>query len=656
MWIFEKGIDRTTAKEIVQRRVEISEEAKAVLSASLRTFFFMGDEDDLHMELLLNAMERKEVSAGTMLIKEDEEGDEMYVVETGELSVAIGDRFVRELGPGKIVGELALLYNAPRSATVQCKTDCVVWVLRRDLFKLVQARSSSASISQRLTWMMNAPYLSKVDRMDLTRLAGTLGSLTFQAGEIICKAGEPLSYVYLVEKGQLFAHDSPTQFQTELRKSSDKTQNGVQFLLAQGSMFGLDALAARIKFGQSAEPLATHTIECITPVRLSYFSMEMMERITGPLSSLFDPSGAVTRRSTLGLHMMGTSSRSLLEMSEEDFVTRGFLGHGSFGVVTLEEHVTGTVHGKLFAVKRMSKSAVLEGGQLRHVLDEKRLLSEVDCPFIVKIFGSYQTRDSLVLVTEFLSGGDLWSVIYEADHGPTAGHAGIAVEWARFYMVGIISALAHLHNRTIAYRDLKPENVLLDSQGYPRLIDFGFAKKIPYVVESNGQSQICVKSYTLCGTPEYLAPEFIFNSGHDHTVDLWAVGVLFYEMIMGRTPFAPADADDMTALFGNIAHVHRGGLVLPQELSTKCGEGCAIPDLLLKLLNANPTQRLGDKAKGTSDILCVPPFSEIDVESITQRTATPPFMPAPYDEKAPHKSMSFKLKSFDGDQSLFDAF
>lgn len=90
--------------------------------------------------------------------------------------------------------------------------------------------------------------------------------------------------------------------------------------------------------------------------------------------------------------------------------------------------------------------------------------------------------------------------------------------------------------------------------------------------------------------------------------------VLFYEMIMGRTPFAPADPDDMTALFGNIAHVHRGGLILPQEMYTKCGEGSAIPDMLLKLLNANPTQRLGDKAKGTGDILTVLPFSDLDIE------------------------------------------
>jgi len=193
-----------------------------------------------------------------------------------------------------------------------------------------------------------------------------------------------------------------------------------------------------------------------------------MERITGPLSSLFDPSGAVTRRSTLGLTNV-SSSRSLLEMSEDDFVTRGFLGHGSFGVVTLDEHVTGTVHGKLFAVKRMSKAAVLDGGQLRHVMDEKKLLSEVDCLFIVKIFGTYQTHDSLVLVTEFLTGGDLWSIIYEAREGPAERSAGILVDWARFYMVGIISALSYLHSRAIAYRDLKPENVLLDDRGYPRV-------------------------------------------------------------------------------------------------------------------------------------------------------------------------------------------
>ena len=123
----------------------------------------------------------------------------------------------------------------------------------------------------------------------------------------------------------------------------------------------------------------------------------------------------------------------------------------------------------------------------------------------------------------------------------------------------------------IVFRDLKPENIMLDNTGYLRVIDFGFAKKVPYTSTdpNTGEVKVHAKTYTLCGTPEYLSPELIFNLGHDQSSDLWALGVLIYEMVMASTPFAPKKADNVTELFTNIAMVTKSGLHLSSRLDNK---------------------------------------------------------------------------------------
>ena len=166
------------------------------------------------------------------------------------------------------------------------------------------------------------------------------------------------------------------------------------------------------------------------------------------------------------------------------------------------------------------------------------------------------------------------------------------------------NSLTHLHATGIVFRDLKPENIMLDNTGYLRVIDFGFAKKVPYTSEdpNTGEVKVHAKTYTLCGTPEYLSPELIFNLGHDQSSDLWALGVLIYEMVMASTPFAPKKADNVTELFTNIAMVTKSGLHLSSRLDNKTRdpEVRSIISQLLKAGQSKSPVKLNPPVKSSS--------------------------------------------------------
>ena len=204
--------------------------------------------------------------------------------------------------------------------------------------------------------------------------------------------------------------------------------------------------------------------------------------------------------------------------------------------------------------------------QVTNVLNEKSLMMLCNHPFVLKLYATYMDKDRLYLLLEFIQGGELFSVL----HTPSAD--GVPEAHAKFYGGGVCSALAFVHEKNIAYRDLKPENIMLDSKGYPKVVDFGFAKIVSR------------KTYTLCGTPEYLAPEIVLGRGHNKCVDWWAFGVLVYEMIAGYSPFADPVGMDQVVICKNIIN---GKLVFPKRFARDA------QDLVKKLLNRNPVDRLG---------------------------------------------------------------
>ncbi|QYS98971.1 cAMP dependent protein kinase, protein kinase A, catalytic subunit [Trichoderma simmonsii] len=179
-----------------------------------------------------------------------------------------------------------------------------------------------------------------------------------------------------------------------------------------------------------------------------------------------------------------------------DFEILRTLGTGSFGRV----HLVQSKHNQRFyAVKVLKKAQVVKMKQVEHTNDERRMLSDVKHPFLITLWGTFQDWKNLYMVMDFVEGGELFSLLRKSGRFPNPV--------AKFYAAEATLALEYLHSKNIIYRDLKPENLLLDRHGHLKITDFGFAKRVPD------------KTWTLCGTPDYLAPEVVSNKGYNKSVD-----------------------------------------------------------------------------------------------------------------------------------------
>ena len=246
------------------------------------------------------------------------------------------------------------------------------------------------------------------------------------------------------------------------------------------------------------------------------------------------------------------------------------LGSGTFGRVSLVREKTSKL---VYALKVMLKTEIVAHKQQQNVINEKNIMMQCNHPFILRLYQTFRDQRKLYMLLEFVQGGELFAVVH------TTKTDGIPDAQAKFYAAGIILALGYLHKKDVAYRDLKPENCLIDAQGYPKLIDFGFAKVLL------GSA----KTYTLCGTPEYLAPELVLGRGHNRAVDYWAFGILVYEMQAGFSPFSDAQGSDQVVICRNIVN---GRLSFPRNFNTDC------KDLVKRLLVREIQNRLGNQVKG----------------------------------------------------------
>ena len=294
---------------------------------------------------------------------------------------------------------------------------------------------------------------------------------------------------------------------------------------------------------------------------------------------------------------------------------------------------------KVFALKVLKKVDVIKLKQVEHVRNERNVLAAVaGHPFITTLVTSFADTTSLYMLLDYTPGGEIFSYLRRARRFPFAT--------VQFYAAEITLILAYLHDiQHVAYRDLKPENILLDAEGHLKLVDFGFAKYLPPtppqangtngdpLADSDSNNNVpevpahgAGVTYTLCGTPEYLAPEVIRNSGHGVAVDWWALGILVYEMLIGQPPFW--DQNPMRIyeqiVAGHIrfptshpSHGHRHSLHVPRSAR----------DFILALCKTDPTQRLGHIAGGSKRVMEHWFFDGVDWDEIYYRRRRGPIIP-----------------------------
>ena len=217
------------------------------------------------------------------------------------------------------------------------------------------------------------------------------------------------------------------------------------------------------------------------------------------------------------LYRRGTADKA----SFDDFEMIRIIGQGAFGKVYLV-HCNKT--GKYYAMKCIRKDLIIKHNAIDNIESEKHILNQVNHPFIVGMDYVFQKAYRIYFVMDYIQGGELKKHLTQRTR--------FGDFQAKFYCAQIAIALGYLHKSGVIYRDLKPENILLDKDGYIKLADFGLAK-----IVSEGDRE----SNSFCGTPEYLSPEMIDGSGHDHTLDWWALGIITYEMLIGIPPFFSQD-------------------------------------------------------------------------------------------------------------------
>ena len=557
---------------------------------SLPTFASL---DEREVFDVLAAFEFRKYKKGDTIIKKGAIEDQFYFIKKGQCIVLDDIKkptkiMTRVKGHGSF-GELALLSDEPRSAWVLAESDVEVYSLRslefNRLVKLVKEQSTKEHMVHVLALI---DLLSVLTLSDFKLLSEALVQEPFQGGDKVIQEGDKNNKLYIVSRGEFL-----------LTRSISDGKSTERVRLLPGNYFGERALLGPETCNYS-----------VTASRLSevcMISRHVFEQYCGNLTQLLQVAIKKSEEET-----------KLVQLEREDFFEKGIIGRGSFGSVRLVQE---KISKKWYAMKCLIKKDIVNKNHQKNLKQEIQIMNLLEHEMVIRLKKKWQDERFIYLLTDVCSGGELYDEMKK--------HGKFEESRCKFYAACIVSVLAHMRERKIVYRDLKPENVLITSDGYLKLIDFGFAKKL----------EVGEKAHSFCGTPDYIAPEVLLNEGYNYCVDIWGLGVLVYEMIAGRTPFRLVPNSSNKVIMKNIVNkkVSYSG-----ETFSKVSPECV--DFMKNCLKKEQLFRLG--AKDVNEMKEHPWFNDYGQHgwnALERKLIKPPFIPQDTDpQKIPVKSAKAK--------------
>eukprot|EP01038_Epipyxis_sp_PR26KG_P013978 gene13978-18747_t len=618
---------------------------------------------DSNLEKLVDVMVLKTYKIHDKIIRQGDVGDCFYMIYSGRVSItqtstngftgSISE--IAKIGPGCYFGELALIEDAPRKASVTAiekEVQCYV-IDRTNFLTLFGSMNMLVNESIGIKVLKNVKLLETLSEKQLITISRSLTSKDYAADDVILQQGDIGDSFFLIASGEV----------------SVTVNHIVVATLQSGSFFGEMSLLSNEK--RSA------TVAAITETKCLVLSRADFNNLLGPLDELIKAESK--RRSdminskrnsanngglliskfanmfsspkrdstTLGVNKSNNAlfanTNNLFDLDHLDKVK--VLAKGTFSTVYLVRDIMSSTR-KLYAMKVIHKERLRLKGMEETVFRERDLLlTVIDSPFSVALYATLQDSKSLCMIQQYIPGGDMWTYLYVTSLGSNSplrsrgtmasskslNHSmnsnismspvnrGLSIASAQYYFANVLTALNHIHDQEIIHRDLKPENILIDAQGYIKLCDFGCAKKL-----FTGSY-----TYTLCGTPEYISPEILLCKGSNRAVDFWQLGILLYELLTRTTPFYH---ENISMIFTNILDVEES---LKVALLSSNLDNFA-RNLITGLLSANPNLRPGMLHSGLDDIWNHSFMKGITAEQILRKDASiiPPYIPYLLDDES----------------------
>ena len=648
-----------------------------------------------------NMMKEVEFPAGTTIIAAGTKGTTMYFIKSGKITINKVTRGEAESVvldtqvAGDYFGETALLNEGEdvgtRTADCIASEPTVCYTLERaDVLRLLGPLQDLMTIKSKAQALNHVELLhSTTTESQREKIASLMEKKHYKLGEQIIKQGEPGDEFFIIADGEVkFTRvqenmDALSEAESLNGKVEDIGTLFAHQFFGEGSLLDLKPRRATatasqedttcyVLSGSKFRELFGTNNKIILEMRKVLDTRKQADALSATLiveeksnetnTATDAATDAGTDAGTDAATDAATTKRNLMSKTYSSHLLNYFikpdelnaisvLGEGSYGKVTLVRHKT---TGRTFAVKQITKKHVKKMKQEKHIETERKVIACINHPFVCNLVRTFKNKHSVYFLMEAVLGGELYAQLKICEKfSPKQG---------QMYVAQVCSVFEHLHLHDIIFRDLKPENLLIAQDGYLKMVDFGLAKIVP-----DG------KTYTLCGTPAYAAPEVYASRGHDKGVDWWTLGILLRkknatnryclyciakcsrfsnfpiysihihyspdELLAGYTPFYGKEPNQIHREITRFSK-HYPKVSFPKHFSRSASSLC------LQLLHPSPSKRIGNLKNGSKDVKMSLFLSDINWKKLSNKEYTPEFIPSIND--------SFDTQNFNNNEQQFE--